>query len=67
MSLGHDDYMKNLFLTYLIELRALYRIRPYLLDKIQWNLIGDQVQAKDAINALLSTERYVFILEKRNL
>ncbi|OTF83655.1 ERO1-like protein [Euroglyphus maynei] len=53
----HADYLKNLFLTYLIELRALYRIRPYLLDKIQWNLIGDQVQAKDAINALLSTER----------
>ncbi|XP_075586321.1 endoplasmic reticulum oxidoreductin-1-like protein isoform X2 [Dermatophagoides farinae] len=53
----HNDYLKNLFLTYLIELRALFRIQPYLLNKIQWNLIGDQVQAKDAINALFSTER----------
>lgn len=48
--------MKNLFLTYLIELHSLYKIQPYLLNKIKWNSIGDKVQAKDAIKALLSTE-----------
>lgn len=53
---GREDYMKNLFLTYLIELHSLYKIQPYLLNKIKWNSIGDKVQAKDAIKALLSTE-----------
>ena len=50
--------MKNLFFIYLIELRALYKIRPYLLEKIRWNLVEqDKVQAQDAIKDLLNTER----------
>ena len=56
--LGRDDYMKNLFFTYLIELNALYKCQSYLLNKIKWNSIEDKVQAKDAIKALLSTEQY---------
>lgn len=55
--LGNPDHLKNLFFIYLIELRALYKSEPYLLDKIKWNVIGDKVQARDAIKALLSTKR----------
>ncbi|KAF7490630.1 ERO1-like protein beta [Sarcoptes scabiei] len=54
---GHSDYLKNLFFTYLIELSALYKSQSYLLNKIKWNSIEEKIQAKDAIKALLSTEK----------
>ncbi|KAI2801945.1 oxidoreductase [Blomia tropicalis] len=54
---GHSAYIKNLFFIYLIELRALYKSHPYLLEKIKWKTVDDKAEIRDAIRDLLKTER----------
>ncbi|KAH9389660.1 oxidoreductase [Tyrophagus putrescentiae] len=54
---GNSAYLKNLFFVYLIELRALYKSQPYLLDKIKWKMVGDKAEARDAIKDLLKTDK----------
>lgn len=57
LNVGNSAYLKNLFFVYLIELRALYKSQPYLLDKIKWKMVGDKAEARDAIKDLLKTDK----------
>lgn len=54
---GHQEYIKNLYFLYLIELRALHKSEQFLLNKVNWQSIGDQSQTKEAIKVLLRTVR----------
>ncbi|XP_015785740.1 ERO1-like protein beta [Tetranychus urticae] len=54
---GHEDYIKNLYFLYLLELRALDKIDKYLLTKVNWLSSGDQNATREAIKNLLVTVR----------
>ena len=56
--LGKTEYIRNLFFVFLIELRALHKSEPYLLNKVNWQSSGDQSLTKEAIKDLLRTVRY---------
>ncbi|XP_054167028.1 ERO1-like protein alpha [Oppia nitens] len=52
---GQTDYIRNLYFVYLLELRALNKAEPYLLNKVNWQSSGDQSLTKEAIKDLMRT------------
>lgn len=54
---GQDQYLKNLYFVYLLELRALQKAEPYLLSRVAWYSSGDLAETRDAIRDLLKSVR----------
>ncbi|XP_053208321.1 ERO1-like protein alpha isoform X2 [Panonychus citri] len=50
---GRDEFIRNLYFLYLLELRALHKIENYLLTKVNWLSSGDQSATREAIKSLL--------------
>lgn len=62
--LGQSEWLKNLFFVYLIELNALYKAEPYLMNKINWNASGPEAvggherqSTREAIKDLLKSQQ----------
>lgn len=60
--LGKENYITNLYFLYLLELRALAKIAPYLIKKVNWKSSGDSALTRDAIRDLLQSVRSVLLL-----
>jgi len=50
---GKNEYLKNLYFVFLLELRALNKVGNYLLTKVNWQSSGDQLQTREAIKDVL--------------
>ena len=50
---GKNEYLKNLYFVFLLELRALHKAGSYLLTKVNWQSSGDQAETRDAIKDVL--------------
>ncbi|RWS24313.1 ERO1-like protein [Leptotrombidium deliense] len=65
---GNEQYVKNLYFVYLLELRALNKIEPYLTSKVNWQSSGDQSVTKEAIKSLLKVIRtFKWTFDERTL
>lgn len=50
---GKNEYLKNLYFVFLLELRALHKAGSYLLTKVNWQSSGDQLETREAIKDVL--------------
>lgn len=65
---GKQDYITNLYFVYLLELRALSKIEPYLMNRVNWQSSGDSTATKDAIKDLLkSVRKFKWTFDESNL
>lgn len=58
---GSQDWLKNLYFLYLLELRALQKSEPYLLTKVNWQVLGVGSTTPEAIKDLLKVVKYVIL------
>jgi hypothetical protein len=54
---GNENYIRNLYFLYLLELRALSKIAPYLMTRVNWQSSGDSAATREAIKNLLENVR----------
>ena len=54
---GQPNYITNLYFLYLLELRALAKIGPYFMARVNWKSSGDSAATRDAIKDLLENVR----------
>ncbi|RWS08464.1 ERO1-like protein [Dinothrombium tinctorium] len=59
---GKEQYIKNLYFLYLLELRALNKIESYLTNKVNWQSSGDMSVTKEPIKSLLKIIKYAFLI-----